>query len=296
MAEASKKLLQTGLGTPTLGEMCKVSIGMPVYNGASAIGAAISAVLGQTLDDFELIISDNASTDDTLRICEAAASRDPRIRIIRQERNRGPIANFEAVLAAARGPFFMFAAADDRIEPHFIEETLSALELAPDAVACAPRTLIHFADGRTREARGAWAIRASGWIRPAWFLLRPADNSRFYGLYRTPVMQAAYLDGNGFHAFDWAVSALTLTKGAHLRSTSIILHRQGAERGKYSREHLRSASGWPDRLFPLARMSAALLPRLTPSQLLLAIPALLLLNARQSAEFLLAYARGIAHR
>ena len=85
-------------------------------------------------------------------------------------------------------------------------------------------------------------------------------------------------------------------KGAHLRSRSIVLHRQGAERGKYSSEHLRGASGWLDRLFPLARMSAALLPRLTPGQLLLAIPALLLLNARQSAEFLLAYARRIAHR
>ena len=172
---------------------------------------------------------------------------------------------------------------------------LTALELAPDAVACAPRTLIHFADGRTREARGCRPIGAQGWLRPAWFLLRPADNSRFYGLYRTAAMRAAYLGEKQFHAFDWAVSALTLTQGAHLRSRSIVLHRQGAERGKYSSEHLRSASGWLDRLFPLARMSAALLPRLTPSQLLLAIPALLLLNARQSAEYLLAYARRTPH-
>ena len=288
--------MQTGPGTPTLGGMSKVSIGMPVYNGASTIGAAISAVLGQTFDDFELIISDNGSTDDTLQICEAAASHDPRIRIIRQAQNRGPIANFEAVLTAALGPFFMFAAVDDRIEPHFVEETLAALEGAPDAVACAPRTLIHFADGRTREARGCRPIGLPGWLRPARFLLRPADNSRFYGLYRTAAMRAAYLGEERFHAFDWAVSALTLTQGTHLQSRSIVLHRRGAESGKYNAEHRRSASGWLHRLFPLAGMSAALLPRLTPVQRLLAIPALVLLNARQSAEFLLAYALGIPHR
>lgn len=288
--------MQSGPGAPTLGGMSKVSIGMPVYNGAKTIGTAISAVLGQTFDDFEFIISDNASTDDTLPICEAAASHDPRIRIIRQAHNRGPIANFEAVLAAATGPFFMFAAVDDRVEPQFIEETLAAIVGAPDAVACAPRTLIHFTDGRTREARGSRPIELPGWLRPARFLLRPADNSRFYGLYRTAVMRAAFLGEEKFHAFDWAVSALTLTQGTHLQSRSILLHRQGAEPGKYNAEHGRSASGWLHRLLPLAGMSAALLPRLTPVQCVFAVPSLLVLNARQSVEFLLAYALGIPHR
>lgn len=270
----------------------KVSVGMPVYNGADTIGRAIDAVLQQTFYDFELIISDNASTDDTLEICEAAAGTDRRIRILRQKENLGPIANFEAVLIAARGSFFMFAAADDRVEPHFIDEALSLLEPAPDAVACAPRTLIHFNDGSSREARGTAPIGGPSWWRPARFLLRPADNSRLYGLYRTTVLRSAYPGHCRFHAFDWAVAALTLSRGAHLRSRSIILHRGGAERGKYRREHLRDASSPLERIFPVARMSLALMSRLGPGQLPLAIPALLFLNIQKCAEYLLLLAHG----
>ena len=269
-----------------------VSVGLPVYNGAATVGRAISALRDQTFPDFELIISDNCSTDGTLEVCEAAARSDARVRIVRQPENRGAIANFEAVLREARGDFFMFAAADDRVEPHFIEETLAALEAAPDAVACAPRTLMHFEGAGSREARGTAPIRGPAWWRPARFLLRPSDNSRFYGLYRTEALRAAYLSDRRFHAFDWAVSALTLAAGAHVRSRSIILHRGGAEGGKYHRELLRDEAGLLARLFPVARMSGVVLSRLGPSQLPLATPALLLLNARQCARFLLASMRG----
>lgn len=270
----------------------KVSVGMPVYNGADTLQAAISAVLSQNFQDFELIISDNGSTDRTLELCTAAAKSDPRVRVIRQQQNRGPVANFGAVLDAAMGPYFMFAAADDRIEPQFIEETLDALGASPEAVACAPRTLIHFEGGHSREARGSAPIGGPAWWRPARFLLRPADNSRFYGLYRTEVLRDAYLNDHHFHALDWAVSALSLSQGTHVQSRSIILHRRGAEKGKYWRAHQRDAAGLPDRLFPLARMSATLLRRLRPSQRLLAVPVLLALNASKCAEHIAASVRG----
>jgi glycosyltransferase involved in cell wall biosynthesis len=264
---------------------------MPVYNAADTIGTAIAAVLAQTFTDFELIISDNASTDATPNICALAAMSDPRIRILRQKRNLGAIANFHTVLQEAQAPFFMFAAADDWIEPHFIAETLALLAAAPRAVACAPRTMIHFACGRSREAYGSAAIRGPAWWRPARFLVRPADNSRFYGLYRTDVLRVTYPQDQHFHALDWAVSALTLARGEHLRSRSIILHREGAEAGKYYRD-LRHNAGQPlDRWFPVARMSAALLPRLRYSQLPLAAPALALLNLQKSAEYLWALGR-----
>lgn len=280
-----------GETAPRASDTPKVSVGLPVYNGANTIRQAITAMLGQTFPDFELIISDNASTDNTLEICEAAARSDTRIRVVRQEKNRGAIANFEAVLNEARGQYFMFAAADDWVEPHFIEEALAALEAAPDAIACVPRTLIHFEEGRSREARGSAPIRGPAWWRPARFLFRPSDNSRLYGLYRIAALRAAYPSDSSFHAFDWAVSALTLAEGAHVRSRSVILHRRGAERGKYHRELLRDAPGFLDRLFPVARMSGALLARLRPSQLPLVILALFLLNAQKCAEYLLASAR-----
>lgn len=273
-----------------------VSVGLPVWNGAGTISTAISAILEQTFRDIELIISDNASTDNTVELCETFANSDPRIRIIRQNRNLGPIANFGTVLRAARGRCFMFAAADDRLEPNFIEETLAMVDACPGAVACAPRTLIHFGDGRCREAYGSGAITGPSWWRPARFLLRPADNSRFYGLYRTEAMKAAYPGGLRFYAFDWVVSALTLAEGTHLRSDSIILHRAAAVRGKYYRQHLSTDPGPLERLFPVARMSTAVISRLRPGQRPLAVLALALLNAQMFLAHIYAAVRGIARR
>jgi glycosyltransferase involved in cell wall biosynthesis len=93
-----------------------VSIGMPVYNGEKYIREALDSLLSQTFTDFELIISDNASTDDTSKICQEYANRDSRIRYIRQAANIGANANFEFVLMQAIAELFMWAACDDYLE------------------------------------------------------------------------------------------------------------------------------------------------------------------------------------
>jgi glycosyltransferase involved in cell wall biosynthesis len=105
-----------------------VSIGMPVYNGAKYIHGALDALLKQTYAHFELIISDNASTDETGAICQELAQKDARIRYIRQEKNIGIIPNFHYVLSEAEGKYFMWAAHDDRWDPRFLERTLAVLE------------------------------------------------------------------------------------------------------------------------------------------------------------------------
>lgn len=271
-------------GAPSEHAHPRVSIGMPVYNCEATVGTAIAAVLAQSFTDFELIISDNASTDGTRALCDHAAMGDPRIRVIHQPRNLGAIANFATVLSAGRAPFFVFAAGDDWMEPDFIEETLLALKEVPDAVGCAPRTTIHFSSGRSKEAYGSKAIRGPGWWRVARFLIRPADNSRFYGLFRTEVLRSAYLNGHRFHALDWAISALTLTRGHHLQSRSIILHRQGSEPGKYYRDLGRNGQRRVERWFPVARMSAAVLKRLNYVHMPLVVPVLLVLNLQKSVE------------
>ena len=102
----------------------QVSIGMPVYNGAKFIHEALDSLLAQTFADFELIISDNASTDETEAICREYAAKDERIRYVRQTENRGALANFRFVLDEAVGEYFMFAAADDFWSPNWLEELL----------------------------------------------------------------------------------------------------------------------------------------------------------------------------
>ncbi|WP_448533355.1 glycosyltransferase family 2 protein [Parathermosynechococcus lividus] len=102
----------------------KISIGMPVYNGAKYIREALDSLLGQTFTDFELIISDNASTDDTEAICREYAVKDQRIRYVRQAQNLGAGSNFKFVLDEAIAEYFMWAAADDVWDKNWIEKLL----------------------------------------------------------------------------------------------------------------------------------------------------------------------------
>ncbi len=105
----------------------KVSIGMPVYNGEQYIKEALDSLLAQTFTNFELIISDNASNDDTAAICKEYVLKDSRIRYIRQDINIGAVANFEFVLNKAVGKYFMWAASDDKWSLNWIETLLSEM-------------------------------------------------------------------------------------------------------------------------------------------------------------------------
>lgn len=110
----------------------RVSIGMPVYNGERFIRIALDSLLAQTFTDFELIISDNASTDKTGEICEEYAEKDNRIRYVRQEENKGASFNFKFVLQQARGGYFMWAAHDDEWDRPFVEACVRGLESSQD--------------------------------------------------------------------------------------------------------------------------------------------------------------------
>jgi glycosyltransferase involved in cell wall biosynthesis len=112
------------IDSPVVNCQPKVSIGMPVYNGEKFIRSALDSLLAQTFTDFELIISDNASTDLTESICREYANKDRRIQYIRQAMNIGPVANFQFVLDAAVGDYFMWAAADDQWDLLWIERLL----------------------------------------------------------------------------------------------------------------------------------------------------------------------------
>lgn len=114
----------------------KVSIGMPVYNGEEFIREAIDSLLAQTFTDFELIISDNASTDATEAICNDYVSLDNRIRYYRNSYNLGAANNFNRVAQLATGEYFMFAAHDDLWVQNYLSASVALLERHPEAVLC----------------------------------------------------------------------------------------------------------------------------------------------------------------
>ena len=120
----------------------KVSIGLPVYNGEAFIGEAIESILDQTFTDFELLISDNASTDRTPEICRRYADGDARVRYSCNEANLGAAANYNRVFHLARGDYFRWAAHDDKLAPDYLAACVAVLDRDPSVVLCYPQTLI----------------------------------------------------------------------------------------------------------------------------------------------------------
>lgn len=112
-----------------------VSIGLPVYNGEQYLEQSVASILDQTFDDFELVISDNASTDATPRIIRSIAGRDDRVRWSRFERNLGASANYNHVFHESNGRYFKWAAHDDLLKPTFLQVCVEAHRDAPEPLA-----------------------------------------------------------------------------------------------------------------------------------------------------------------
>ena len=111
-----------------------VSIGLPVYNGENYLALAVESLLGQTYENIELIISDNASTDRTCEIARRFEMADARVRYVRKEQNVGVLENFNGVFPMSAGKYFMWASHDDIWHRDFVTELVTALESSPDIV------------------------------------------------------------------------------------------------------------------------------------------------------------------
>jgi len=118
----------------------RISVGMPVYNGENYIREALDSILSQTFRDFELVISDNASTDATEEICKEYLAKDERVRYYRNSRNMGATWNNNRVFELAQGEYFKWAAHDDICASEFLEECFEALDRDPSVVLAYPWT------------------------------------------------------------------------------------------------------------------------------------------------------------
>jgi glycosyltransferase involved in cell wall biosynthesis len=190
----------------------RVSVGLPVYNGENYLVEALDSLLAQTFTDFELIISDNASTDRTEDICCSYALRDPRIRYHRQTENRGGMWNFNEVFRLARGVYFKWAAHDDVCEPPYLARCMEILDSRPEVVWCYAQSAKIDRGGRLlqedpEEAFGPAGITHSsqgGFPRQGHDAVRPSDRFQgvllgcswavdFFGVIRTEVLRRTHL-------------------------------------------------------------------------------------------------------
>lgn len=120
------------------GAMSKITIGLPVFNGADYISEAIDSILAQTFTDFELYISDNVSDDGTAEICRGFARRDRRIRYLRQPHNVCTADNYNLLFGHGTGRYFKWAAHEDILHPRFLEVAAGILDWHPQVVLASP--------------------------------------------------------------------------------------------------------------------------------------------------------------
>jgi glycosyltransferase involved in cell wall biosynthesis len=183
----------------------KISIGLPVFNGQSSLRRALDSLLSQTIGDFELVISDNASTDQTELICRDYAEKDGRIRYFRQNANLGAEANFMFVLDRSVGKYFMWAAADDVRSPDFLSLNYEFLETHPDYVCSVCPVKFESRDFDERQM-GDRSLDDERFDFRIWKFFGPWHaNGAFYSLMRTEVIKDCEWVGEKFLGGDWVV-------------------------------------------------------------------------------------------
>jgi glycosyltransferase involved in cell wall biosynthesis len=118
-----------------------VSIGMPIYNGSNYLREGLTAILSQTYTNLEIVISDNASTDETEEICREFAAHDSRVSYYRNEQNIGSHKNFKLVCEMTNGKYFRWAAHDDLCSINSIEQCVAVMEQNPHIMLAYPEDL-----------------------------------------------------------------------------------------------------------------------------------------------------------
>nr|BDR96078.1 glycosyltransferase [Mycobacterium intracellulare] len=189
----------------------RISVGIPVYNGGASLEQALRSISSQSFRDYEVIISDNASTDNTAQICREMAAINPRIKYFRQEKNIGAAANFKFVLDKAVGEYFHWLAADDTRSDNFLELNINFLEENVDYVAstCPNRFIGQAeADNVTFSLVGTPGERFAGFMDHCW-----QSQAVYYSVVRTAILRQCDVIGQSFWAADWAIDLLLASRG-----------------------------------------------------------------------------------
>lgn len=143
--------LSSGQVVASSGGRPVVTVGLPVHDGERYLQEAIDAILAQRGVAFELVIGDNGSTDATAEIARRAAERDPRVRYVRSEVNRGAAWNFNRLVDEARGRYFKWQPHDDLIAPTYLQHCVAALEADPEVVVAHALTAVTDEHGEVQK-------------------------------------------------------------------------------------------------------------------------------------------------
>jgi len=226
----------------------RVTIGLPVYNGAAYLRAALDTLLAQTFDDLELVVVDNGSTDATPALLAEYAQRDARIRIERSAQNRGAAWSHNRCVELARGELFRWATHDDASAPEYVARCVEALDRRPDAVLARPRAVEIDEAGRTlfEHPDALDCSQSAPHASFAEVMLQRHPCFDVYGVVRTAVLRRTALIGC-YPSSDRVLLAELALAGPWLRVPEpLFLHRQHMERSVKKYPNRRERALWFD--------------------------------------------------
>lgn len=201
-----------------------VNIGLPVFNGQEKVERALYSILNQTYRNIRVLISDNASTDNTRAICERICAEDARVSYVRQSVNLGPTANFNAVLDLARGDYFMWLGHDDWLSERFVEVCVKTLDENP-VISLACGEAVYYRDGdESHRGEVVQLPQESPQERVTAYYSLVAENGTFYGLMRRE--QLANRKIRNIMGGDWLVVASMAFLGKVVSLPSISVNRE----------------------------------------------------------------------
>jgi glycosyltransferase involved in cell wall biosynthesis len=189
----------------------RLTIGLPVYNGEKYVAESLEALLGQSFTDFELIISDNASTDSTGDICRRYEKQDSRVRYFRQRQNIGLAPNHNFVAEQARSQLFKWASNDDLYARDLLERCIDALDKYPDVVLAHSWTAMVDESGVVTKAF-KYPLNTASQRAPERFrsLLFDSGGDDDYGVVRTEILRRTAMKESYHHADRTIVAELSL--------------------------------------------------------------------------------------
>jgi glycosyltransferase involved in cell wall biosynthesis len=176
----------------------RISIGLPVYNGERYIAESLDSLLAQTFEEFELIVCDNASTDQTEEICRSYADRDARIRYFRHEKNLGAAKNYRYALELSSCAYFRWATYDDLSAPEFLSRCFEVLEREPSVILAYPKTkfINEFGETISEYEDGMYLKSPKASERFTELLRKLRYVNAIYGLFRKDVLKRTGLIRN----------------------------------------------------------------------------------------------------
>lgn len=214
----------------------RVSIGLPVCNGERYLADALDSLLEQTLGDFELIISDNASTDGTEEICRTYAAKDSRILYYRNARNLGASWNFNHVFALSSSAYFKWATHDDICAQDFLSRCVEILDNDPSVVLCYTQEIYIDAEGKfvRKKPYHLNGNSTQPHERFRQIIARNRGSPPVFGVIRTDILRQTPLLARYYGSDQVLLAELILHGRFHEVPEELFLHREHPQRSVYA--------------------------------------------------------------